>query len=457
MSPTMSMLPARALPLTGSAPASVLLLVLMLFAVAKMRTWPARFVLFAIWVRFLLDAFALYTGKPLVGSFSLNAIGSIIVVLLGCLAVSLRYLRWTLLIPVYVLVAVMTLSSVVNGIPTAMIEQGTKFAYFTLIMIGCYQALREEETARFSAALLVAFLPPLAFVLVSVLFGVTKQGESDGSVSYIGGFYHESVFSVSVAGGLIAACFATRLNGFARWGFILTSIVAMLLANYRTTIIAMLPLLLYMFAAGPLGALRREGRPLAGAVAGLAALLLLASLNIDFGTRVQSVVNFAAKPTEFLRPTYSFTRDERSEASGRAYVWSQYYNAYRESDPLRKIAGHGPDTWETAFGVYAQNTILSYLYEFGALGALAAIAIWLVMLGPLLRAPRRQRLPLLLMHLGFAILNMSTMPFWQIEGLIMYGLICGYTIYYGQQARISRPRAAMPPPAEGNLQLIRPA
>jgi O-antigen ligase len=219
----------------------------------------------------------------------------------------------------------------------------------------------------------------------------------------------------------------------------------------------MLPLLLYMFAAGPLGALRREGRPLAGAVAGLAALLLLASLNIDFGTRVQSVVNFAAKPTEFLRPTYSFTRDERSEASGRAYVWSQYYNAYRESDPLRKIAGHGPDTWETAFGVYAQNTILSYLYEFGALGALAAIAIWLVMLGPLLRAPRRQRLPLLLMHLGFAILNMSTMPFWQIEGLIMYGLICGYTIYYGQQARISRPRAAMPPPAEGNLQLIRPA
>lgn len=30
-------------------------------------------------------------------------------------------------------------------------------------------------------------------------------------------------------------------------------------------------------------------------------------------------------------------------------------------------------------------------------------------------------------HIGFIMLNMATMPFWQVEGLILYGLLCGYT------------------------------
>jgi hypothetical protein len=30
-------------------------------------------------------------------------------------------------------------------------------------------------------------------------------------------------------------------------------------------------------------------------------------------------------------------------------------------------------------------------------------------------------------HIGFILLNMATMPFWQIEGLILYALVCGYT------------------------------
>lgn len=440
--PTMLALPERALPFAGSLPATVLLFVALLFGLAKLKSWPGRFVLVAIWARFVMDSFAVYTGKPMFGSLSLNAVGSILIVLLGCLAVSLRYLRWSVLVPVYALIATMTVSSYLNHMPAAMIEQVTKFAYLILIMIGSYQALRDEEPARFSAALLVAFLPPLVFVLVSVLFGVSKSGESDGSVSYIGGFFHESVFSIAVAGGLIAVCFATRLNKFARWGFIIATIAALLLANYRTTIIAMLPLLAYLFLAGPLGSIRREGRPLtaaAGALTMLAILLLVASANVNLNSRVQSVVDFAAKPTEFLRPTVTFTRDERSEASGRAFVWALYVEAYRQSDPMRKLIGHGPDSWTSVFGLYAQNTILSYLFEFGALGAFAAMAIWLTMLVPLLNAPRRELMPLLMMHLGFAILNMSTMPFWQIEGLIMYGLICGYTLYYGQIGLVRRP------------------
>jgi hypothetical protein len=32
-------------------------------------------------------------------------------------------------------------------------------------------------------------------------------------------------------------------------------------------------------------------------------------------------------------------------------------------------------------------------------------------------------------HLSFLVLNMSTMPMWMIEGNMLYGIICGYTLY----------------------------
>jgi len=32
-------------------------------------------------------------------------------------------------------------------------------------------------------------------------------------------------------------------------------------------------------------------------------------------------------------------------------------------------------------------------------------------------------------HLSYLVLNMSTMPMWMIEGNILYGIICGYTLY----------------------------
>jgi Ca2+/Na+ antiporter len=38
-------------------------------------------------------------------------------------------------------------------------------------------------------------------------------------------------------------------------------------------------------------------------------------------------------------------------------------------------------------------------------------------------------------HIGFILLNMATMPFWQIEGLILYALLCGYTYYSASTVR----------------------
>ena len=45
--------------------------------------------------------------------------------------------------------------------------------------------------------------------------------------------------------------------------------------------------------------------------------------------------------------------------------------------------------------------------------------------------------------ISFFLLNMATMPHWMIEGNILYGVICGYTLYRALgPAKVQVPRAA---------------
>jgi hypothetical protein len=97
------------------------------------------------------------------------------------------------------------------------------------------------------------------------------------------------------------------------------------------------------------------------------------------------------------------------------------------------------DGWETLddgdimrlkwYGLYAHNTLISYLYEFGFIGTLLLVLVWI---GMIVRACSvadwTLRGQLVSTHIGFILLNMATMPFWMIEGLIFYGLLCGYTL-----------------------------
>src|SRR3546814_2883159 len=47
---------------------------------------------------------------------------------------------------------------------------------------------------------------------------------------------------------------------------------------------------------------------------------------------------------------------------------------------------------------------------------------------------RGDRFQLIAAHFAFFLLNMATMPFWQVEGLALYGLLCGYTIHAARAA-----------------------
>jgi hypothetical protein len=72
---------------------------------------------------------------------------------------------------------------------------------------------------------------------------------------------------------------------------------------------------------------------------------------------------------------------------------------------------------------------VNYLYEYGIVEVIALLYLWLSMLMAALRVRHPHSGVLVGAHLSFLMLNMSTMPMWMIEGNILYGIICGYTLY----------------------------
>jgi hypothetical protein len=126
--------------------------------------------------------------------------------------------------------------------------------------------------------------------------------------------------------------------------------------------------------------------------------------------------------------------------SGRPLIWSSYIYAWADGTPLQHLFGLGPESWEGVFKVYPHNTLVATLYELGWFGVAAMIALWTVMFVAAASA-RGHRFQLIAAHLAFFLLNMATMPFWQVEGLALYGLLCGYTVH---AARASARRDAAP-------------
>jgi hypothetical protein len=80
------------------------------------------------------------------------------------------------------------------------------------------------------------------------------------------------------------------------------------------------------------------------------------------------------------------------------------------------------------FKVYPHNTLVGTAYELGLVGVLGMLLLWMTMLWAAITA-KGERLMLIAAHASFLLLNMATMPFWQVEGLGLYGFLCGYTMY----------------------------
>jgi hypothetical protein len=409
-------------------PATLLALLVLAYPFYRARSLIARYALFALSFRYLAGAHHTVTFMASPIGMSWNAIGSSGVFLMGLVLIKARHLLLKQLIPFYLLVIAVVLSALGNHNISGMLDVVVKYGYLIIITIAVYEALSRMGEQRGMGLLLWAMVTPVLFQVLSIAFGITKGSEADGSISFIGGYHHESPFSIVLATGFVIACFATGMKVWVRGAILLVLLMGLVLANYRTVLIAIAPLAFVQFNLDFIGRFPKRQRIIIGiAVLGFSSLGALAAAWV-MRERFTDLLTVLSDPGALIKEPQYYTPDERKLMSGRPYIWAAYIDGYLDGGAKTLLVGYGPSAWVGRFAIYAHNTLVSTLYEYGILGVLAMISVWVSMFVAALRVdgPRGK---LLTAHASFFLLNMATMPHWMLEGNILYGIICGYTFY----------------------------
>jgi hypothetical protein len=420
-----------ALPAYLLYPVALLSLLIILFVMARVRDRAGAFVIGASWLRYVMSAFHTITYQPLAAGLSANALASMGLVVVGLMNINLRHLQLRFLLPFYVLMALAVVSAFANGgFTSGLITVISKHAYLIVIILSVYGAMTRARGGDFMASMLWSFLPVFIWQLMSIVFGYGKLTETDvNAMSYIGGYNHEAAFSVTLATCLTAACFATGINKQLKFAVIVICVVGIVLANYRTTLVAIAPLLLTYLAASSLGRFPLRDRPFVASFLIVTGAITLGVLSLILADRFSDVTVAGSGDVNFFKPPSEYTVDEGRLLSGRPFIWSSYIYAWFRGDLTEYVIGFGPESWNDTFPLYAHNTLVNYLYEYGVVGVFVILWVWMSMLVSALRVRHPQGGVLVGAHLSYIVLNMATMPMWMVEGNILYGLICGYTLY----------------------------
>ena len=422
-------------------PVTLLLLVPLVIAARRVGGMAGAFVVVALWLRTTAGAYHLYMFQPLAGGLSGNALLSVAVTGFGLLFVvrpANLALKW--LLPVYMLILLALFSAGLNGDLVGGVNVAVKYAYMIVILLATFQALRRDPEGHFLTWAMVSFLPLLVFQALSLALNMPKGAEDGDGLVWIGGYNHEAAFSVALLTGFMVGGFARSAPRAVRIAFLSVTLIAILLAGYRTTILALAPLALAIFLGGLTMSVRRDQRGAMAVTATVAGVLLFSVAALFYRESFADLAAFLADPAALIKPPRDFDLLERQVMSGRPLIWSSYIYAWADGTPLQHLFGLGPESWEGVFKVYPHNTLVATLYELGWFGVAAMIALWTVMFAAAASA-RGDRFLLIAAHFAFFLLNMATMPFWQVEGLALYGLLCGYTIH---AARAAARRGAAP-------------
>lgn len=417
----------------------------------KVRASGALKLLFALFfLRFVLAAFHTITYPNLIGPFSVISLASIASLGLCSLLLPIIKPSWwpslvvsKSLLAIYCLIALMVVSAIINNAIGATLPSLIKWLYLLQLVTLIAYALTLDGLKKTLKVVLMAYAFPLIMLLLSILFGVAKKSELDGSTSFVGGFFHEAVFSTVI---FTAAFFTlTYLKTFitsrpvqktlylslALGGFF----VLMFFINYRTSIIA------FILMTGVLVLLTAHTAKPFHKVLFLVAVGLtsLWVATFDLGTsseRFADLPNAYNNASDLVTYPENYTRDDRRLFSGRLYMWSAYISEANQGSTLQFFIGRGMGSWKDYFEKYAHNTFVSFYFELGVFGLILCLAIFVVLFRMLSKIDDRNiRVCSVAFLIGFLVLNMSTMPMWSMEGIYCLAFL----LALGRQS-VARPR-----------------
>lgn len=405
------------------------------------------FIYLALSTRYISNALHEVMADELIAGQSANALVTLVTVGAGLYLARDLLLRYKANLVIFAFIMVLAISGLWNQQIVGTINSVLRELLSVGIILAIVAALdAEPKDGSFVKRLLPVFFTPLLLQFMSIAFNYPKASEADGSVSWIGGYIHEGVFSIIFLTGMVVTTLASGLSARRRTVLLVVFFVAIFLANYRTTLLAALPILFTHLVIGGsagfrpnlAGPIRVASLAIAGLL-GVALVALLADRMSDIGVALN---NF----DQLIKPPTDFANAERDLFSGRAYIWSTYVFAVFGSDFAHLMFGFGPESWVNAFQLYAHNVFVSYFYEVGVLGLSAYLFFFGYFAVMAWNTPHPRRWAVLSAHLSFFILAMGTMPTYTIEGIMLYSVIVGFTMYnrlaYRQRTRFIVPANA---------------
>jgi hypothetical protein len=411
------------MPLYALAPTVFAVVVALLLLARRLPTPATRFLVLGVGMRPLLASMHQFTFSASPIGLSWNALGSVAVFLAGLVVLRRRSVTWLIWLPLLPVLLISGVSGFANGQIAGFASVLIKFGYMAVLAAATLEAIEDVGLDQTMKVLVLPLLTPLLFQFVGLPLGVVKAGEDNGAASYIGGFNHEAGFSVQLLATMLVICLAQRMTFRLRLVLLGWCSVGIILANYRTAMLAVLPLLGITLLVESMSQFTRSQRALMGGIllvvisgAGLALATTQEERFADLGVAYE-------KGSDLIKPPEQFSIDDRHVMSGRSLIWSNYIYSWVDGSPVQHAIGYGPEAWEGRFKVYAHNTLVSALYELGVVGVASYLLLWIWFFLLALRAPAGQRGRLVAAHLCFFLANMATMPMWLIEGMIYYGVL----------------------------------
>tara|TARA_B100001063_G_scaffold70884_1_gene64981 strand:- start:3186 stop:4478 length:1293 start_codon:yes stop_codon:yes gene_type:complete len=382
-------------------------------------------IIFIVGLRFLFSSTYEISFLPMIGGLSLISLHTLLSLILMMIIVPKTYFKHKYIGLFYIYIILMFLSAFYNGIFSIALPDILKFIYLLLFMMALAHFVNIYSSERLMKALITLILPVIFLQVLSIVFGYAKDTEADGSISYIGSYSHEAVFSFVCLIGIYLSCFLYVLSREKKWLLCVSILlISIYFANYRTTILASLPVIFFICYLTSTERLSHKYKLILKIVSTfLVAIIIYKILSSERFADI--VLIFDVFDAYLLDPAF-YDRSTIQIFSGRLYFWAQFYQEYLQSSPMQKIIGSGSSAYIIWAEKYAHNQFVSIIYELGLIGF---IVINMIFFRPYFyyfinKGSRNKVTKTSLLALtGMVILCQGTMPLWSIEGSICFSII----------------------------------